>query len=157
MDTNLLYNSNTGDIYRNVTTSNKCKVGDLAGSIRADGYRGMSYFGREYLCHRVAWRLYYGKWPAKELDHINGNKLDNRIDNLREVTRGQNMQNILTPNKSNKLGVKGVYQNKLKFVACIKYNNNVHYLGSFSTVEEASAAYQAAKSMYHIKSNENSI
>ena len=67
------------------------------------------------LLHRAAWALYYGRWP-KEIDHLNGNKTDNRIENLREVSRGENDQNRVWTWKPNvRTGLPGVcYKEKTK-------------------------------------------
>jgi len=71
------------------------------------GYPGGSVHKLSYLAHIVAWAIYYGEWPSLELDHINGDRTDYRICNLREVTHTENMRNAKMP-KTNKSGVVGV-------------------------------------------------
>lgn len=78
------------------------------GSLDKDGYLIIKIKGKQYKAHRLAWFLYYGRFPQKEIDHINRKRTDNRIENLRESTRMENVQNTrLTPNT--KTGVVGVY------------------------------------------------
>ena len=94
------YDSESGKIYY-------LKNDKEAGYIK-NGYRIIYFNGKKYPAHRIAWNLYYGEWPSKEIDHINLNRSDNRIKNLRLADRYQNMANTekLSTNKS---GNKGVY------------------------------------------------
>jgi len=100
--------------------------------------------------HRVAWALVNNEWPAGEIDHINGNPSDNRLDNLRIANRLQNMKNIKKP-KTNKSGYKGVSWHKQgKFwQAHIRADGKNYYLGHYPTVEEAHEAYKAASNKLH--------
>ena len=91
----LSYNPETG-----VFTNNKNKpgrgggVGSVAGNTtNKKNYVIIKLLGRKYYAHRLAWLFYYGEWPQNEIDHINNNKLDNRIINLRDVTHWENQQN----------------------------------------------------------------
>lgn len=90
--------------------------------------------------------LWHGKWPEKMLDHINGNKQDDRLANLREVTHQQNIWAIKTKRKTTEypMGVRQVKSSR-KYEARICCNGERHYLGCYSTPEEASAAYQAKR------------
>lgn len=126
----------------------KAKVGDIAGSPH-NGYIQVGLFGRRYYAHRLAWFLHYGRWPQGELDHVNGNRADNRIENLREVTRDENAQNRRKAQGNNKLGVLGVYRHSERFRAQIMAAGGRIHLGLFDTVEEAHAAYVAAKRRFH--------
>jgi hypothetical protein len=99
-----------------------------------------------FQAHRVAFALYYGRWPKSDIDHINGNRADNRIKNLREVTRRQNGQNQKMPanNSSGRVGV--VWSSKTNmWRAQIETKGVNHYLGEFSWFSEACAARQAAE------------
>jgi HNH endonuclease len=93
--------------------------------------------------HCIAWLLHYGNWPQSEIDHINLIKIDNRICNLREATRQQNVWN--SPLRSdNTTGYKGVTATKSgKFEAGIKVNGKKKHLGTFDTELAAHAAYCA--------------
>jgi len=77
--------------------------------------------------HRAAWALFYGRWPT-EIDHLNGNKTDNRIENLREVSRGENDQNRVWKWKPNATtGLPGVYYLKRVDTYQIKSGKNLHF------------------------------
>lgn len=105
-----------------------------------------SIAGRTYLAHRVAWAVYYGKWPAHEIDHINGDRADNRIANLRDVTKSVNGRN-LKKNRRNASGVTGVFWHEKagKWSASIGFNGSVKYLGVFESIEAAAATRLAAE------------
>jgi hypothetical protein len=92
---------------------------------------------------------HYGQWPAHSIDHINGIKDDNRIENLRECTQAQNLGNQ-GKHSNNKSGFKCVFQQKhaKKWVAQIARSGKIAYLGSFTTPEAAHAAYCAAAVEY---------
>lgn len=78
------------------------------GSKKSNGYLEASLKGRKYLLHRLAWFYVYGVWPSEVIDHINGEKSDNRICNLRDVTHTKNMQNRCG---GTKLGYVGRFRN----------------------------------------------
>lgn len=102
----------------------------------------------DFFSHRIIWSMLKGEIPqGMEIDHINGNTLDNRIDNLRIATRGQNSRNRIG---SSKLEMpKGVSVNRKRFIAKITYNGTLYRLGSFKTLEEASNAYNEAAKRLH--------
>lgn len=113
-------------------------------------YRYLRVDGINYSEHRLAWLFIYGKWPDGEIDHINMDRADNRIVNLREATPSQNQANRKV-RKRNKLGIKGVMLHKRdrKYVAQIKRGNKVKHLGYFQTAEEAAEAYRKAALEIH--------
>jgi len=120
-------------------------VGKSAGSLEKDGYRRIRISGVQYSAHHVAWCHWHGQWPLSEMDHINGDRSDNAIANLRLATRSENEANIRLP-RTNTSGFKGVHfhqQNK-KFQATIGTGNRKKHIGYFDTAEEAHAAYCAA-------------
>lgn len=85
------------------------------------------------------------------LDHVNGDRADNRICNLREVTRAENLQNQKRARRDNKLGILGVHRTANgRFMACIGVNGTNRYLGVYKTPELASEVYQLAKQMLHV-------
>lgn len=111
------------------------------GSPYPNGYIGIRVDYQRYLAHRLAWLHVYGEWPASEIDHINGDKTDNRICNLRLATRAENNANTRCRAKS---GFKGVVLTKYGYRAAITINNRFKYLGLFKTPEEAHEAYCCA-------------
>lgn len=145
----LVYCPETGVLTWRVTTGARGMAGAKAGSVRADGYRAVKVRGRLYKAARVAWFCMTGAWPAEEIDHINGDRDDNRWGNLREVSRAVNMQNIRRAQKRSVLGVLGVSRHRRKYRACIKKDGKSTYLGLYETAELAHAAYVAAKRELH--------
>lgn len=145
------YNPETGKLTWKVSKPGNKRVGSLVGSLRKDGYIHVTYCKRLYYAHRLIWFLVYGVLPVNYIDHINGNRNDNRLSNLRDVTRQENMHNQRNKSKNNKSGYRGVSRNSAsgKWVAQIEINNEGKYLGLFLTAEEASEAYEAAKLIYH--------
>lgn len=99
--------------------------------------------------HRLAWLYVHGEWPANEIDHINGDKLDNRIANLRDVSSTTNKENARKPKRNNKSGVLGVRKHGNRFVAGITRDYKSYYIGCFATAEQAHEAYVAAKREHH--------
>lgn len=108
----------------------------------ASGYIHFGFMGYCCRAHRVAWFLTHGRWPAEQIDHINGDPGDNRLCNLREATNQQNLQNRRA-HRDNKLGVKGVVAARGKFKAQLWNNGRFVLNRCYPTIEEASAAYQA--------------
>lgn len=93
--------------------------------------------------HRVAWLLQHGEWPPHQIDHINGDRGDNRLHNLRCATLTENLRNR-SVFRNNKLGVKGVSMSGKKFRAQLWKDGKFILQRSFATLAEASAAYEAA-------------
>lgn len=148
----LSYNTETGVLTRKVRTSNRVNIGDVAGTVRPDGYLKVSLENKSYLAHRLAWAIAFGEWPEFEIDHINGVRSDNRLCNLRDVTPSTNQENQRVPyrNSAGKtLGVTFHKRNK-KWQAQIKYGGKNRYLGQFASKEDASSAYLEAKRRQHI-------
>ena len=133
-----------------VRTSNRVAVGAIAGSAASDGYLQIKIDRRKYLSHRLAWLYVHGRWPAEQLDHINGVRTENRIANLREATNAENAQNCAV-RRNNKSGHPGVRWHKAagKWQAEIKINRVQKCLGRFESLEAAIAARQAAKANLH--------
>ena len=145
----LHYSPETGVFTWKVRTSTRVKAGDVAGSLDGHGYLQIKVCSRLYLAHRLAWLYTYGEWPKDQLDHINRNRLDNRIANLREVTNKQNHQNKSKPS-NNTSGHTGVSWHKRdsKWQAQIAHNYKRIHLGFFATMEEALSARKAAEKLY---------
>ena len=124
------YDPNTGIITNRTSAKNgKFKVGDEAGCVKGEGYRIIGVKKDKFRAHRLAWLIHYGVWPATELDHINRDKLDNRIENIREVTRGENMFNC---QKHNKHGLRGInYKRRInRYVARLQVGDKRLHLGT---------------------------
>ena len=110
------------------------------GSLCTNGYLLTRINYKKYLLHRLAWAYVYGYWP-EQLDHINRDRADNRISNLREATRSQNLANRTVRARS---GFKGVVLLKGgRFRAAITVNRKFKSLGLFNTAKEAHACYVA--------------
>jgi hypothetical protein len=108
-----------------------------------NGYKVTKIDNKPYYLHRLAWLYVYGKFPEKEIDHKNKIKSDNRICNLRDISRQQNIQN-----RGNPLGVFPTSNNR-RWRARIVFSGNHINLGTFATKEEAIQKYKEAKKIYH--------
>lgn len=124
-------------------------IGQRAGTVLRDGYRQVRVNGKQYREHHLVWLLHKGHLPS-ELDHINCIRDDNRIENLRECTRAENMQNRKIPMKTNTVGFIGVTRHYNKFRAAITQNGVKTHLGLFDTAEAAHSAYVAAQRAHGI-------
>lgn len=134
------------------TTTNRVKPGMAVGTINSLGYLCTSFRGRKLGVHRVAYALHHGVWPADDIDHKNGNRQDNRIENLRCVPHAVNTQNLRAAKSNNACGLLGVSQRKGsgRWTARIAIDGRYQSLGTFAAKELASAAYLAAKRKHHI-------
>lgn len=136
------YCAETGDITWRISSRSKGKPGSLVGWIERNGYRSFELKRKPYKCHRVAWLLHYGTWPSGQIDHINGDKLDNRIENLRDVTQNQNLYN--KPSYRNSTSpFKGVSYRKdyKKWRAVIQKDGKTSRIGHYDCEKEAALAY----------------
>jgi hypothetical protein len=145
----LSYDPETGHFtWIKVKLKSKSKVGDIIGSL-SRGYIGIKFNFKSYRAHRLAWLFTYGKWPTNHIDHIDGNRSNNKLSNLRDVTNQENQFNI------NKILAKSGYLGVSKYKsrswrARIMLNGKDICLGHYETPELASEAYQAAKLKYHV-------
>ena len=132
-----------------LTSINRRKSGQIA------RLRG-GFFGKKYCTHRIVWLIYYGEWPKNEIDHINQDPTDNRIENLRDVTHVENNRNRTLQNNST-TGYIGVSyctsRLTTKYRADISINNVNKYLGFYDTAEEAAAARAVASINYNFHPN----
>ena len=143
------YEVKTGIFTWRVHTRNT-KVGQQAGTLKARGYVVISIGRKLTAAHRLAWLFYYGVWPTFGIDHINGNRSDNRICNLRDFPQSYNLQNQRQARKDSKSGFLGVSPNRSKWAASIHINGVKTHLGTFDSMEEAHLAYLSAKRRLHI-------
>lgn len=133
----LLYDTETGLFTWAENKGSRAKKGNIAGSIEDDGYIVIRFNKKLYKAHILAWYMCFEEWPTLDIDHINRVRHDNRLDNLREVTRAINNTNSLPRNRT---GVKGVYSNGSKYMARITVSGKEKYLGTFGSVDSAKQA-----------------
>jgi len=125
------------------------RLGSLAGTLTKDGYVMLSANGAKVFAHRAAWLLMHNTWPKAEIDHINGVRNDNRIENLRDVSPSVNQQNVRRARRDNKSGFLGVTRQKNLWTSQLTIRGKTLHLGLFRTPEEASEAYLKAKREHH--------
>jgi hypothetical protein len=145
------YIPETGDLLWKVKNNRRIVIGSGAGTINDQGYVIVRLNGFRYRAHRLAWFYVYKTWPVNDIDHINGQRSDNRIKNLRDVTTAENIQHQTTAQKRNKMKLLGVSERKHGFIARICTNGVITHLGSFKTPEEAHEAYILTKRRLHAK------
>jgi hypothetical protein len=124
-----------------------CNKGKEAGSLRPDGYRIINKFRVQYYAHRIIWCLHRGDIPdGMHVDHINGNRSDNRIENLRMVQIAENNKNV-SVRGSSRTGVHGIQLNDKhgNFTARIRIHRSLITLGTFSCLLDAVAARKSAE------------
>lgn len=142
------YNAETGELVWKIARGNR-NAGSKAGVINGKGYLIIKFYGKRYQAHRLIWIIAYGVEPKDHIDHINGNKTDNRLCNLREVTNRQNQYNQRKPRIDNQSGYLGVSRYGNRWMACIKINGKTSHIGYYDTAEQASEAYKTAKRIHH--------
>ena len=144
------YNPKTGLFIRKIITSRRIKVGDIAGTLTNNGYIQIMILKKIYMAHRLAWLYVYGEWPSNQIDHINGIKDDNRIENLRDVIPRENSQNRVEHRNGKLVGCTFNKRDK-KWKAQIRINCERIFLGYFNTQQEAHERY--LKELKLIKEN----
>lgn len=121
--------------------ANNIKVGHIAGCLTNTGYRSVMVDGKRHQVHRLVWFMEKGSWPENQIDHINGDKLDNRIENLREVTNAENCRSFKTPYTFAKSKYRGVSPCGRRWRADIQSKGVRYNLGRYDTKLEAAEAY----------------
>lgn len=147
----LSYNPEAGELRWRQTVSTRAQAGSVAGCTYSNGYRTVAVHGRRCKVHRVAWLLAYGEDPGElQIDHINGDKLDNRLCNLRLADSSQNNCNVAS-RRGTISGYKGVrwVGGSRHWRAEIQVRGTPYRLGRFDTAEDAYAAYVAAAVRLH--------
>ena len=150
----LRYDAGTGKIFWKLNKGGNAKTGNEAGCMDKYGYSIIEVNRKSYKAHRIAWLLTYGSWPEDQIDHINGSKKDNRLENLRVVSYRENARNQKIP-KNNTSGTVGVsfHKRDQKYIASIQINGKSKHLGVFKNKEEAIAARAAANIKYNYHEN----
>jgi len=145
------YDAETGLFtWKIIPAHTKVNIGDIAGVVDATGYIRLSINHKPYLAHRMVWLYVYGVMPCKYMDHINLDRADNRLCNLRESTPAQNQANKSLSCK-NTSGYKGVYWDSARkyWRAAIRIDGIKKHLGCFSSKELAFKSYQDASLKIH--------
>lgn len=148
------YNVETGELRWTAAASKGRLTQRVAGSMTANGYRQVKIGRSMYLAHRLAWLIVHGEWPDGQIDHINGNRADNSLGNLRVLTHSQNKQNIAVTGTKSRSGLMGaVYvpgssRRRERWESRIKVNGVSRHLGRYASPEEAHAAYMRAKAQF---------
>ncbi len=129
----------------------KSPAGNEAGYLRPDGYRAIRIDSQKYLAHRLAWLYVHGEWPTECIDHIDRNRSNNRIANLRHVSKQEVNFDLQSRQGSSSrfVGVK-FRKDRQRWTARITVDGKHHNLGCFASEEEAYAAYLAAKPKFHV-------
>lgn len=144
------YDPDTGTLTRAVATQ-RTPAGAVIGDKRPDGYIRVCVDRDAHQAHRIAWLWMCGEWPSGEIDHIDGDRANNRWSNLRCVSRSVNQQNerkARAGNLSGRLGVTLIRRTG-RFFASIRVNGRIMGLGLFDNADDAHAAYLAAKRKLH--------
>ena len=140
------YDEETGNLYWKTNKGQRGKIDTIAGHLGPSGYVLVGFDKKVYRAHRIIYALAYSQSPLKDIDHIDGDRSNNRLINLREVSRSVNIQN----NK-----VRGTWLVGSRWEAKIVTNQKQTYLGRFDTEAEAHQAYLAAKKIYHPEAKRN--
>ncbi len=142
------YNHESGHLtWKKLVKHSKHSVGDRAGCSGKSGYRRVSVRKRLYREHRVIWAIVTGRWPTAMIDHIDGDKSNNRFENLRECSQKENCQNRIPPKNNRLVGV-SFRRDVNKWQARIYVGGVNKSLGYFNSREEAHAAYAEARNKH---------
>lgn len=143
------YFPETGLFRWSVSSARRIKVGDVAGCLNGSGYRVIKVDGKNCPAHRLAWLYVHGQWPKADIDHIDRNRSNNRISNLREATRTENNQNT-SKRRDNTSGHVGVTWDKVRqrWRVQIRHLGRNIYLGLFIDIKDAVAARKAGELKY---------
>lgn len=145
------YDPETGIFKRKISTGSRSQAGMVVGSKPTTvGYGAIHIDGKLYYSHRLAWFYVHGKWPRDQIDHVNMDRIDNRISNLREATRAQNRMNE-SIKKSNTSGYKGVSwsKEKTRWEARIMKDRKSTVIGYFDDPKDAHEAWKKKAAELH--------
>lgn len=144
------YCPETGVFTWRTSLGGRSSVGQEVGWLHRSGYVYIGLHGQSHKAHRLAWKYVYGKDPNGLIDHIDRDKTNNRIANLRIVSDGESNQNKATY-RNNRSGHKGVgwYARRKAWRVRIQHDKRVILVGFFPTIEHAIAARNAAEQQWH--------
>lgn len=140
------YDCSTGGF---LWSSTKMHIKRTPGHFASNGYLRLRFRDRYFPAHHLVWAIETGSLPSSQIDHIDGDRLNNRFSNLREVSPIENSQNQRYAHKTSKSGLLGASPSGKAWRAQIKVNKKSIHLGSFNTPDEAHSAYINAKRMLH--------
>lgn len=145
------YDPDTGQLRRKIRMGSRGAVGALVGSIGSEGYRVVCIDGERYYAHRLIWLHVYGMWPNAQVDHVDGDRSNNCLSNLRDVNASQNQQNLRGARRNSSTGIKGVFwsDRSKKYTVQIGINGKRKSLGLFSDIDVAAGVYARAASKLH--------
>ncbi len=145
----LHYNPETG-LFTWIKRTGSARAGRVAGIVNHYGYIHIKVDRKSYYAQRIVWLYVHGEFPDKDIDHINRDKKDNRLENLRLATRGENIMNRGIQ-KNNKSGYRGVHQCKVskKWIAATRIDNKQTAIGRFDNKEDAFEAYKKVVTKKH--------
>lgn len=145
----LQYNPESGHFTRLIRIGSGGAAGSTAGSRNRSGYLIIPIDGVSYYAHRLAWFYMHNEWPAGDVDHMDGNRTNNRAANLRSVNRRMNLENQRVAKSHSATGILGVFMVNGSWVSQIRVKGRTKYLGAFKSPDEAQAVYIAAKRQLH--------
>ena len=152
------HDATEGKLYRRFSRAGS-PAGKEAGSIKDTGYRALRVRGLYIATHRAIYQMVHGALEdGLDIDHIDGDRLNNKIENLRTVTRGENGKNKRLP-RTNSSGIIGVNWSKphSKWKAVIKHNQHIYYLGLYTSKEEAAKVRMEAAIRFGFHPNHGSV
>lgn len=146
------YNPTTGKFFWKVKRNGTKGIGSEAGNTSKKGYVFIRLDNKPYLAHRLAWLYTYGEWPTQQIDHKNGQRDDNAIDNLRSVSNRENACNRTQHRNGHLPGVSYHKSEKRKksWMSRIRIKKDIIFLGYFETEIEAHEAYVTARKHYGV-------
>ena len=145
------YTPENGRLLWNIATC-KTQTGDVAGGL-ANGYMQVKYKQRKYMVHRIIWCYVHGDWPKQMIDHIDGDRSNNRIENLRDVSNAKNQYNRHSLNKNNSTGHMGIMYRKRgdAYIVQITVLGAKKYIGYYKHLPDAIVARQNAELLWSRK------
>ena len=150
----LKYSPDTGELVWVAQSSNRIKVGEVAGTMLTNGYLNISIDGQRYRAHRLAWLYVYGDLPINQIDHINRNKIDNRIVNLREVSNKENHRNMpLQRNNKTRISGVGWCRSQGRWRSHITVDGRFIHLGYRDSMLDAAAIRKSAEYKHGFHAN----